>query len=111
MLNLRLADDDDEREGVVAELQAAGGAEYADLLERLPSFFAELETEIARGHASYVELEGSEVDLSRFRAWAAKIEQRDDLGAPLQTVALSVVRPAVLVSHAFLPGEAFDVAR
>lgn len=83
LLRLRLVDED-ERRAVVAELQAARDAEYADLLERLPSFFAELEMETARGRASYVEVEESEADLTRFRNWAKKIEQRDYFGAPLR---------------------------
>ncbi len=83
LLHLRLADGD-ERAAVIAELQAARDAEYMDLLERLPSFFAELEMETARGRASYVEVEESEADLIRFRTWAKKIEQRDYFGAPLR---------------------------
>lgn len=83
LLHLRLVDED-ERRTVVAELQAARDAEYADLLGRLPSFFAELELETARGRASYVEVEESEADLARFRDWAKKIEQRDYFGAPLR---------------------------
>lgn len=83
LLHLRLVDED-ERLAVVAELQAARDAEYADLLDRLPSFFSELEMELARGRASYVEVEESEADLTRFREWAKKIERRDYFGAPLR---------------------------
>ncbi|GAA3219709.1 hypothetical protein GCM10020216_030130 [Nonomuraea helvata] len=80
MLHLELTDPA-ERDELVAEFQEARDAEYEDLLERLPSFFDELETETARGRATYVEVEESEADLARFRTWLAKIEARDYFGA------------------------------
>ncbi|WEO93188.1 Chromate resistance protein ChrB [Streptomyces sp. FXJ1.172] len=53
------------------------------MLERLPSFFAELEMESGRGRAVFAEVEESEADLERFRSWVAKIEARDYFRGPL----------------------------
>jgi hypothetical protein len=43
---------------------------------------AETATEIARGRATHAEVEESEADLHRFRAWLAKIAARDYFGVP-----------------------------
>ncbi|MFF8029501.1 Chromate resistance protein ChrB [Streptomyces sp. NPDC007896] len=72
-----------ERAELAQELGAAVETEYAEVLERLPSFFAELEMEAARGRAVFAEVEESEADLERFRSWVAKIEARDYFSAPL----------------------------
>lgn len=74
--------DAQERAGVVAEFNGARDAEYAEVLERLPAFTEELDTERARGRASYVEVEENEADLERFRGWLAKIAARDYFDAP-----------------------------
>ncbi|MFF4361615.1 Chromate resistance protein ChrB [Streptomyces sp. NPDC001604] len=71
-----------ERDAVAEEMSAAIDQEYAEVLERLPSFFAELEMEAGRGRAVFAEVEESEADLERFRSWVAKIEARDYFGAP-----------------------------
>ncbi|MFE2963853.1 Chromate resistance protein ChrB [Streptomyces sp. NPDC059340] len=75
--------DGTERAELAQELGAAVESEYAEVLERLPSFFAELEMEAARGRAVFAEVEESEADLERFRSWVAKIEARDYFSAPL----------------------------
>ena len=75
--------DVDEREQLVAEMRAAVNVEYSEVLERLPSFFAELDAETARGNATFAEVEESEADLARFEAWLAKIVNRDYFAAPL----------------------------
>ncbi|MFE7977318.1 Chromate resistance protein ChrB [Streptomyces shenzhenensis] len=67
---------------LAAEMTAAIDEEYAEVLERLPSFFAELEMESGRGRAVFAEVEESEADLERFRSWVAKIEARDYFRAP-----------------------------
>lgn len=66
-----------EEQSVIAEFNSARDTEYAEVLERLPSFLEELETELARGRATYAEVEESEADLERFRSWLAKIAARD----------------------------------
>ncbi|MGI3224594.1 Chromate resistance protein ChrB [Streptomyces sp. GTA36] len=74
--------DEGERRELAGEMTAAVDAEYAEVLERLPSFFAELEMESERGRAIFAEVEESEADLERFRSWVAKIGARDYFGAP-----------------------------
>ncbi len=71
-----------EEQGLRAELNAARDGEYAEVLDRVPAFLAELAAERRKGRASYVEVEESEADLDRFRSWLAKIEARDYFGAP-----------------------------
>lgn len=71
-----------EEAAVVAELNGARDAEYAELLDRLPELHEELTAERARGNATYAEVEESEADLERFRAWLAKIPARDYFAAP-----------------------------
>lgn len=93
--------DADERAGVIAELNAARDAEYAEVLERLPSFLEELATERAQGRASYVEVEENEADLDRFRGWLSKIAARDYFGAPAGDTARAAVAAAAAELEAF----------
>lgn len=79
-LSIRVTDPEQEAQ-LNAELQAARDEEYAEVLERLPSFFEELENETARGRTTFEELEESEADLARFRAWLTKIAARDYFNA------------------------------
>ena len=76
-----LVDDPEHEAQLRAELQAARDGEYAEVLERFPSFFDELETETARGRTTFEELEESEADLARFRTWLTKIAARDYFNA------------------------------
>jgi hypothetical protein len=71
-------DDEAEYAGLVAEFNAERDAEYAEVVERAPQLLAELETETARGRATYAE---SEADLERFDKWLAKIAARDYFAA------------------------------
>jgi hypothetical protein len=79
-LSLRIDDPEQER-ALVAEFNAARDAEYAEVLDRVPAFHQELDSERAKGRATYAEVEESEADLERFRSWMAKIERRDYFGA------------------------------
>jgi hypothetical protein len=90
-----------ERAQVVAELNAARDAEYAEVLDRIPAFRQELEMERARGRASYVEVEESEADLERFRSWLAKIAQRDYFDASGGAAAREAVAAAAAKLEAF----------
>jgi hypothetical protein len=83
----------DEREyaALVTQFNAARDAEYAEVLERTPAMLAEIATETRRGRASYVEVEESEADLDRFRAWLAKIAARDYFDAPGRVAAEAAV--------------------
>jgi len=80
VLHLRV-DQADEQAGLVEEMRAAVDVEYGEVLERLPEFFTELDTETARGRATFAEVEESEADLARFQAWLAKIAARDYFAA------------------------------
>ncbi|GAA3778349.1 Chromate resistance protein ChrB [Streptomyces chiangmaiensis] len=81
VVHVEIADESESRE-LAEEMTAAIDEEYAEVLERIPSFFAELEMESGRDRAIFAEVEESEADLERFRSWAAKIEARDYFGAP-----------------------------
>lgn len=93
--------DPGEQAQVVGEMNTARGAEYAEVLERLPAFLEELATERSRGRASYAEVEESEADLERFRSWLSKIAKRDYFGAPDGATARQAVEAAAAELEAF----------
>jgi hypothetical protein len=95
-----------EEEQLVAELQASRDDEYGEVLERVPAFLAELRSERDRNRATYEEVEESEADLERFRAWLAKIDRRDYFGAPRRAEAHAAVERCARALEAF-ESEAF----
>jgi len=104
---LRIAfDDANEEAQVVSELQAARDDEYSEVLERVPAFLDELRGERDRDRATYEEVEESEADLERFRAWLAKIDRRDYFGAPGRADAHAAVERCARALEAF-ESEAF----
>jgi len=111
-LAIRVTDPGQEAQ-LLEELRAARDGEYAEVLERFPSFFEELETETARGRTTFEELEESEADLARFRAWLAKIAARDYFGAPLGEQARAELARAETAIAAFadLALSSHDTAR
>lgn len=80
-----------EHDGLVREFNDARNEEYAEILERSPSFLAELEMERQRGRTTYAEVEESEADLERFQKWLNKIAERDYFAAPKGIEARAVV--------------------
>ena len=91
-------DDAAEYAGLVADFNAERDAEYAEVVERAPQLLAELETETARGRATYAEVEESEADLARFDKWLAKIAARDYFaagGSPAARQAVDQCRTAL----------------
>jgi len=90
-----------EERAVIAELDAARDAEYAEVLERLPELHQELADERARGNATYAEVEESEADLERFRTWLGKIAARDYFAAPSGQAARAAVEQAAAELAAF----------
>jgi hypothetical protein len=100
ILSMTFADSAEEH-AVIAELNAARDAEYAEVLERLPELRKELADEQARGNATYAEVEESEADLERFRAWLAKIAARDYFAAPAGQDARDAVEDAAAELAAF----------
>jgi hypothetical protein len=104
---LRLTFDDPREEAqLVAELQAARDDEYGEVLDRIPEFLDELRGERDRDRATYEEVEESEADLERFRAWLAKIDRRDYFGARRRTEAHAAVDRCARALEAF-ESEAF----
>jgi uncharacterized protein YdbL (DUF1318 family) len=90
-----------EHAHVVAQINDARDVEYAEVLERLPEFRAELEKELARGRATYVEVEECEADLDRFRSWISKIAARDYFDAPGAAAARDALEAAAAELAAF----------
>jgi hypothetical protein len=104
---LRVAfEDASEERQLVSEMQAARDDEYSEVLDRVPAFLEELRSERARDRATYEEVEESEADLERFRAWLAKIDRRDYFGAPLRADAHAAVERCAQALEAF-ESEAF----
>lgn len=104
---LRVAfEDADEEAQLVSELQAARDDEYGEVVERVPAFLDELRSERDRDRATYEEVEESEADLERFRAWLAKIDRRDYFGAPRRAEAHAAVERCARALEAF-ESEAF----
>jgi hypothetical protein len=99
-------DDGNEEAQLVAELQAARDDEYGEVLERVPAFLSELRSERDRDRATYEEVEESEADLERFRAWLAKIDRRDYFRAPRRAEAHAAVERCARALEAF-ESEAF----
>jgi hypothetical protein len=90
-----------EQQQVIGEFNAARDAEYAEVLERIPEFLAELVRERARGRTTYAEVEESEADLHRFQSWLAKIAARDYFDAPGATEAQAAVERCATELAAF----------
>jgi ChrB-like protein len=104
---LRITFEDTKEEAhLVSELQTARDDEYGEVLERVPAFLAELRSERNRDRATYEEVEESEADLERFRAWLAKIDRRDYFGAPRRADAHAAVERCAQALEAF-ESEAF----
>jgi hypothetical protein len=99
-------DDDREEAQVISELQAARDDEYGEVLDRVPAFLDELRGERDRDRATYEEVEESEADLERFRAWLAKIDRRNYFGAPRRAEAHAAVERCARALEAF-ESEAF----
>ncbi|GAA3638018.1 Chromate resistance protein ChrB [Microlunatus ginsengisoli] len=72
----------EDAEQVMAEQRADRDREYAEVLDRVPAFLAEIEMETERGRATYTEVEESEADLGRFERWLDSIRSRDYFDAP-----------------------------
>jgi hypothetical protein len=100
ILSITFTDSADEQ-AVIAELNAARDAEYAEVLGRLPELRKELADEQAGGNTTYAEVEESEADLERFRTWLAKIAARDYFVAPGGQDARDAVEDAAAELAAF----------
>lgn len=81
VIRISIADQDEENE-IIAEFQQERADEYREVVSRTPAFLQEIETERARGRATYTEVEESDADLERLRTWLGRIRARDYFGAP-----------------------------
>lgn len=109
VLRMAFQDAADER-AVIAELNAARDDEYNELLSRIPELRQELSVERQRGNVTFAELEESEADLERFRAWHAKIAARDYFIASAATAVQTAIDDAAAdlaeFEHAALQADA-----
>jgi len=90
-----------EEAQIIAELSSARDDEYGEVLDRVPAFMAELHMERDRARATYEEVEESEADLERFRAWLTKIDRRDYFGAARRAEAHTAVDECARALEAF----------
>jgi hypothetical protein len=100
LLKVALSDPVEEH-AIIEDFRRERAVEYADLLERIPEFLAELDRERARGRTTYAEVEESEADLQRFQSWLAKIAARDYFDAPGAAEAQAAVERCVTELAAF----------
>ena len=82
----------EDNRSLVDEQRSERDTEYGEVVERVPQFLDEIEMEIARGRATYAEVEESEADLERFEKWMAAIADRDYFEAAGGAVARSAVQ-------------------
>ena len=99
LLHIALTEADQAQ--LAAEMNAARDSEYAEVLDRLPQFLAELDKERARARTTYAEVEECEADLDRYRSWLAKIGARDYFAAPGGSAARAAVQAAAAELAAF----------
>jgi hypothetical protein len=85
-------DDPGELHRLVGEFNAARDGEYQELTAQAPSLPEEISREIARGRATYVEVEECEAALERFERWLASIQGRDYFDAPCGAAARAAVQ-------------------
>jgi hypothetical protein len=90
ILTVQFSDPADE-ESLREQQRADRDIEYAEVLDRVPAFLTEIETETKRGRATYTEVEESEADLDRFDRWMASIQSRDYFHATGRAAALAAL--------------------
>ena len=90
--NLLIRIEGHDHDALVVEQREARDEEYREVIERVPSFLAEITMETARGRATYAEVEESEADLERFEKWLAAIAARDYFDAPAGVDARAAVQ-------------------
>jgi hypothetical protein len=90
-----------EEAAVIEQFRQERAAEYAEVLERIPSLLAELDQERARGRVTYAEVEESEADLERFRSWLGRIQARDYFDTPDRSQAQAAVERCAAALAAF----------
>lgn len=86
---------------IVAAYNAARDEEYVEVIARCGDFLTEIDTETAKLHFSYAELEENDEDLTKLRGWLAKITTRDVLGADRRDEAEQALADAEAALEAF----------
>jgi len=90
--NLLIRIEGPDHDALVTEQRTARDEEYREVIERVPSFLAEIAMETARGRATYAEVEESEADLERFEKWLTAISARDYFDASAGVEARAAVQ-------------------
>jgi hypothetical protein len=111
--------DEVEVHAVVERFRAERADEYGEICSRTPAFLEEIAMERSRGRVTYGEVEESEADLARLRAWLDRVRSRDYFGAPGRAEAEAAVERcaaelATFEAEAYaaeLPGETGGVGR
>ncbi len=80
LLSIRV--DTEDHRSLVEEQRRDRDTEYGEVVERAPQLLEEIESETARGRATYAEAKESEADLERFEKWLTAINDRDYFHAP-----------------------------
>lgn len=86
---------------IVAAYNAARDEEYVEVIARCDDLLTELDTETAKEHFTYAELEENDEDLTKLRGWLAKITTRDVLGAARRDDAEGALADAESALEAF----------
>jgi hypothetical protein len=68
-------------DSVIGTFNAARDEEYGEIVDRCAAFEVEIEREMGVDHLTYGDLEENDEDLTRLKAWLAKVQKRDVLGA------------------------------
>ena len=90
LLSIRVESED--HRSLVEEQRRDRDTEYGEVVERAPQLVGEIESETARGRATYAEVEESEADLERFEKWLTAINDRDYFQAPAGAAARMAVQ-------------------
>lgn len=86
---------------VIAAYNAARNEEYGEVVARCQDFLTEIETETAKQHFSFAELEENDEDLTKLRGWLEKVTARDLLDASGRTAATEALQQAAAALEAF----------
>jgi hypothetical protein len=73
--------DQDWEQELIARFNQARDDEYAELLENVERFEAELRRESQKGKFTFAELEDSETDWDKIEHWLPRVKARDFFGA------------------------------
>lgn len=90
-----------EKEEIVDAFSAERSDEYHEICSRTPAFEQEIESERARGRATYTEVEESQADLERLQKWLRRVRERDYFQAAGRADAEAAVARCAQLLEAF----------